>query len=95
MFNYGLHRFYSLDYNYESGHKVILRAHEHTNPPDRRYDEKTNGKPEPKRFATASGNQTTRYSLQDVKEYHENDDPSFFVHIIIQLVLFIFFDYEL
>jgi hypothetical protein len=48
---------------YELGHKVIPCAHKHTNPPEWRYDEETNGKPEPKRFATASGNPTTSYSL--------------------------------
>ena len=76
---------------YELRHQVVPSAHEHTNPPKGRYDEKTHGKPKPERLAPPAGYYTTCYGLQYVKEYNENDDQSLLVHSSIRFVGYFFF----
>lgn len=78
-------------HNHLLRHKVIPCAHEHANPPDWRDDQETHGKPEPKRFAASPRDEATYDRLQNVKKYHKNDNPCFFVHITIQLALFMLF----
>ena len=57
-----------------------MRVKQHGDETYRENHNETHAEPNPKRFTAVAGNQATRYSLQKVKEYHENDDPSFFVH---------------
>lgn len=64
-------------HNHLLRHKVIPCAHEHANPAEGRDDEETHGKPEPKRLATAAGDEATCNRLQNVKEHYKAGDEYF------------------